>query len=158
MKHALRLLFFAMICAGCSSLDSQEKAPNSTKTKAAVEPDEISFWQDYPTLTYELSDDQILRLREIVQGCEMVDMFSGLPEGTMVSPAQDLSSFTLSGEIFLFCPPSNPGNFRLSAYKKRMLHDFMASEFGITKRWERPKPKKANKANKAAHTNLLHVK
>ncbi len=138
---ALSAMIFGLFClASCSTLtDSQDIRPESDDEKKAARPDEISFWQDYPPETYRLTANQSSRLSEIVAGCEMIDPFGRFPKNVMVSPAHDLSSFTLGGESFVFVPPSGTHNFRLSAQKERMLREFMASEFGISKRWQEPK-------------------
>lgn len=129
-----------LLCVGCSSLESQKKPTHGVPNDS--EPNEIFFGQQWPTgSTFVLSDRQAKRLREIVWGTEIDDPFSKLPEGMTVSPASDFSYFTIYGKGFHFIPPSTPHDFRLTAAKQRMLDRFMADEFGMTGRWQTPKPK-----------------
>jgi hypothetical protein len=146
MIRLFQMLSLSFVCCACTPFEAQTSDTNTHIIHDGQKQDEISFWMDWPPQTYPLSKEQAAILREIVNESESRRLFSGAPEGAMVSPARDLSSFTIDGKEYLFIPPSEPCDFRLSNHKKQMLHDFMSTEFGITSRWQRPVKRKGEQA------------
>lgn len=141
-KYQLHLIVFllsAAFYAGCTA-DSPDHRIRTTETEQ--EANEIFFGKNWPIgSTFALSDSQARQLREIVDGTKIVDPFSKLPEGMTVSPAPDFSYFTVFGETFHFVPPSTPHNFHLTAEKQAEFDHFISEEFGIAKRWLKPRVK-----------------